>query len=74
MRGFANSSNGNIWRAVGAAKDLNPDTIPSNLTVGGSSVEPSEAAEAFAKYFSQKITMNVSRPVLMLMVFIMYDV
>ena len=34
------------------ARDLNPETIPTNLTVGGASVEPGEVAGAFAKYFS----------------------
>ena len=41
------------------ARDLNPETIPTNLTVGGASVEPGEVAGAFAKYFSNKIRMNV---------------
>ena len=43
------------------ARDLNHETIPTNLTVGGASVEPGEVAGAFAKYFSNKIRMNVLR-------------
>ena len=61
VRGFADGSNGSIWRAVGAAKDLNPNAIPANLTVGGVRVEPGWAAGAFAEHFSEKIALNVSR-------------
>ena len=31
VRSAANGTKGNIWRAVGMAKDLNPDTIPTNI-------------------------------------------
>ena len=61
VRCAANSIKGNIWRAVGMAKDLNPDAIPTNLTLGGKNVNPNEVAGAFAKYFSHKIKTNVSR-------------
>ena len=42
VRRAANGASGSIWRAVGAARDLNPYTIPANLTVwgGGVSVDP----------------------------------
>ena len=35
VRRAANGPSGSIWRAVGAAKDLNPETIPANLILGG---------------------------------------
>ena len=34
VRCSASGTNGNIWRAVRVAKDLNPDTIPTSLTQG----------------------------------------
>ena len=43
------------------AKDLNPDTIPTNLTLGGMKVNPFEIAGAFAKHFSDKVRLNVAR-------------
>ena len=61
VRSIAYGTNGNIWRAVGVAKDLNPDTIPANLTLGGVAVGPGGAAGAFAKHFYEKIRTNVSR-------------
>ena len=55
VRCVADGASGNIWRAVGVAKDLNPDTIPANLTLGGASVDPQDVAGAFAKHFSDKV-------------------
>ena len=52
VRYAANGAQGNIWKAVGVAKDLNPDAIPANLTLGGVSVDPSEVTSAFAKHFA----------------------
>ena len=43
------------------ARDLNPDTIPSNLTLGGIGVSPGSAAGAFAAHFSEKVKSNVSK-------------
>ena len=43
------------------AKDPNPDTIPSNLTLGGVEVNPRGVAGAFAGHFNEKIRLNVSR-------------
>ena len=61
VRCAANGAKGNIWKAVGLAKDLNPDAIPSNLTLGGVSVDPSEVAGAFAKHFAEKIKSSVNK-------------
>ena len=54
MRRIVDGSSGSIWRAVGAAKDLNLDTIPAHLTVGGVNVDPHGVAGAFALHFSEK--------------------
>ena len=61
VRCAANATKGNIWRAVGVAKDLNPDNIPSNLTLGGVKVNPIGVAGAFAEHFNEKIKLNVSK-------------
>ena len=61
MRGIASGTNGNIWKAVGLAKDVNPDAIPTNLTVGGACVDPKGIAGAFGNYFSSKIKSNVCK-------------
>ena len=45
---------------MGAARDLNPDTIPANLTVGGVRVDPGRVAGGFAAHFSEKIKSNVA--------------
>ena len=60
VRCAANGTKGNIWRAVGIAKDLNPDTIPANMTLGGVKVDPFNVAGAFAKHFADKIKSNIS--------------
>ena len=33
---------GNLWKEEGVAKDLNPDKIPSNLTLGGVRLAPGQ--------------------------------
>ena len=43
------------------ARDLNPDLLPSNLMLGGVPIAPSEIANTFAGYFSDKIRLNVSK-------------
>ena len=58
---FVNGSSAGIWKAVGAANDLNPNAIPTNLTVGGQIIDPGRRAGAFAHYFSSKIAANVNR-------------
>ena len=61
VRSFETNAKGSIWKAVRMVKDLNPNTISSNLTVGGLNVDPRGIAGAFASYFSTKIKTNVSR-------------
>ena len=61
VRNAATGTSGSIWRAVGLAKDLNSDAIPSDLTLDGVKVEPTDVAGAFARHFSQKVNSNVSK-------------
>ena len=61
VRCAVNGQKGNIWRAVGVAKDLNSEAIPANLTLGGASVDPLQVASAFAKHFAEKIKSNVNK-------------
>ena len=61
VRCVANGQNGNLWKAVRVAKDLNQDDIPGNLTLGGIVVEKSSVASSFAKHFSEKIKANVAK-------------
>ena len=52
---------GQHLEGCGVAKDLNPEAIPANLTLGGASVDPLEVASAFAKHFAEKIKSNVNK-------------
>ena len=52
---------GNLWKAVRVAKNLNPNDLPSNLTLGGGPVAPGDIANSFARHFSDKIKMNVNK-------------
>ena len=61
VRIFVNGSSQGIWRAVGVANDLIPNAIPTNLTVGGQTIDPGCHAGAFAQYFSSKIAANVNK-------------
>ena len=46
---------------MGAAKDLNPETIPANLILGGVRIDPRDVAGAFASHFAEKVKLNVAR-------------
>ena len=46
---------GNLWKAVKVAKNLNIDSIPSNLTLDGIPIATHETANAFAKFFNEKV-------------------
>ena len=48
-----------IWKAIKMAKNLNCDTIPTNLTHGGVSIRPNNIANEFAKFFKNKVTTHV---------------
>ena len=44
----------NLWKAVKVAKNLNSDSIPTNLTLRRVPIAECQAAERFGGYFSQK--------------------
>ena len=48
-----------LWRSVKIAKNLNCDSIPSNLTCGGVPVPAHQIADAFAAHFNDKIKSHV---------------
>ena len=43
------------------AKDLNPDSIPIDLKVGGIPIPLGKRAESYAKHFIDKVKLNVSK-------------
>ena len=53
--------NGNLWKALPIAKNLNPEDIIQNLTLGGLPVAAHAIANSFAKQFHDKIINNVSQ-------------
>ena len=59
VRSATSGAGGNIWGAVRVAKDLNPDAIPDNLTLGGTAILPGNVAGSFATHFNDKIKSNV---------------
>ena len=63
VRRAAMGSKVNLWKAVKVAKNLNSDSIPTNLTLGGVHVTECRVAESFGNYFSQKINTNVGMTV-----------
>ena len=50
---------GNIWKAVKVAKNLNHESIPTNLTLKGLPIAPGDAANAFAAFFNEKTKTHV---------------
>ena len=46
---------GDIWKAVKMAKNVNQNSLPPNLTLGGVPVATREIANAFGKFFSTKV-------------------
>ena len=54
-------SAGNLWKAVKIAKNVNQDIIPQNLTLGGIPVAAHDVPNAFAGFFSNKITTHVNK-------------
>ena len=57
----AKGGNINIWKAVKKAKNVNVDTIPTNLTLGGIPIAAGQAANSFANYFHDKVKLNVNK-------------
>ena len=64
VRGSAMGSKTNLWKVVKVARDLNLDSIPANLTLGGIQVAEKDAAESFGSYFSNKIKSNAAQAML----------
>jgi hypothetical protein len=54
-------TNGNIWKVVKIAKNLNVDSLPKNLTLGGKPEAENDIAKFFAGYFNHKVISNVER-------------
>ena len=51
----------NLWKAVKLAKNLNSESIPTSLTLGGGEpVAEGCVAESFGSYFSEKTKQKVS--------------
>ena len=57
----AKGGNINLWKAVKKAKNVNVDTIPTNLTLGGTPIAAGQAANSFAHYFHDKVKLNVNK-------------
>ena len=57
----AMGNKGNIWKAVKIAKNLNVDSLPKNLSLGGIPVAENDIANSFALHFSKKVTSNVKK-------------
>ena len=53
--------NGNIWKAVKIAKNLNKESIPENLTLGGVPIAAGNIAGSFAAHFNEKVISNVQK-------------
>ena len=44
-----------LWNAVNLAKDINPNTIPHNMSDNGSNIDPNNLSDAFAQFFDNKV-------------------
>ena len=53
--------NGNLWKALPIAKNLNPEDIIQNLTLGGLPVAAHAIANSFVNQFHDKIINNVKK-------------
>ena len=52
---------GSLWKAVKVARDLNVDSLPKNLTLGGKLIAEGDIANSFAGYFNEKVIINVEK-------------
>ena len=57
----AMGTNGNIWKAVKIAKNLNMESLPKNLTLGGMPIAVGDIAGSFATHFNEKVKSNVEK-------------
>ena len=55
VRNVINGSKANLWDTVRAAKDLNINRIPTDLTLNGFKVTNVNLDQSFGVYFSEKI-------------------
>ena len=53
--------NGNIWKAVKVAKDLNSESLPKNMTLGCGPVAAGDIAGSFAAHFNGKVVSTVQK-------------
>ena len=44
-----------LWQAVKTAKNINPETIPTNLTYNAITVPPNSIPDSFADFFEKKV-------------------
>ena len=61
VRSAASGGGANLWKAVKLAKNLVANELPSDLTLGRAPVAPGDVANSFARHFSEKIKLNVSK-------------
>ena len=61
VRRAASGGSANLWKAVKLAKNLVNNELPSDLTLGGAPVACGDVANSFARHFSEKIKLNVSK-------------
>ena len=57
----AMGNNGNIWKAVKFAKNLNVESLPKNLNLGGKPIAKNYITNCFANYFNLKVISNVEK-------------
>ena len=57
---MGNGNAGNLWKAVKLAKNVNLGDIPANLTLGGKPIATHDVPNAFASFFSTKITTHLN--------------
>ena len=61
VRRAASGGSANLWKAVKLAKNLVNNELPSDLTLGGAPAACGDVANSFARHFSEKIKLNVSK-------------
>ena len=61
IRRAACGSSANLWKAVKLAKNLVTNELPTDLTLGGVPVAGGDVANSFAKHFSGKVRLNLSK-------------
>ena len=44
-----------LWNVLNLAKDINPNTIPQNMTENNIDIVPYDLSDAFAQFFDKKV-------------------